>query len=59
MLVYSIQNSARLFVDSINIFGPKEKRNTQNDIETGTREVVRGRGVTDSANSTQAESKRL
>lgn len=46
------KNSARIFVDSINIFSPKETRNTKNEIETGTREAVRGCAVADSANST-------
>lgn len=37
----SIQHSTEIYVDSINIFSSREKRNTKNDIETGTREPVR------------------
>lgn len=40
MWILSIWNSARIFVDSINTFSPKEKRNTKNEIEAGRRVVV-------------------
>lgn len=42
MWVLSVQNSTRIFVDSINISSPKEKRHTKNEMETGTREAVKG-----------------
>lgn len=42
MWLLSVQNGTRVFVDSINIFSPKEKRHTKNEIETGTREAVQG-----------------
>lgn len=47
----SVENSARVFVNSINIFSPQKKRSTKNEIETGTREAVRGWGVAGNANS--------